>query len=250
MTPPKLRLDQRLTELGLVSTRARAQALVMAGSVLVDGKVTDKPGARVLPTAVIEVKDELKYVSRGGGKLAPGLAAFGLDPAGKTCLDVGASTGGFTDVLLQAGARKVYAVDVGKGLLYWRLRLDPRVTTMESVNARYLKPEDFPEPIELAVIDVSFISLTLILPAVTPLLARVPGAKVVALVKPQFEVGRDKVGKGGVVRGTEAITAAVDKVAAAARVLGLIEAGRMPAPIKGPKGNQEYLLYLELQPPP
>ena len=247
MTPPKLRLDQRLTELGLATTRARAQALVMAGSVTVDGKVTDKPGTRVLPDAVIEVKEELKYVSRGGGKLAPGLAAFGLDPAGKTCLDVGASTGGFTDVLLQAGARKVYAVDVGKGLLYWRLRQDPRVTTMESVNARYLKPGDFPEPIEFAVIDVSFISLALILPAVTPLL--VPGAKVVALVKPQFEVGKDKVGKGGVVRDEEAIAGAVDKVAAAARGLGLIEAGRMPAPIKGPKGNQEYLLYLELRPP-
>lgn len=243
MKAEKPRLDQRLVELGLADTRARAQALVMAGLVSVDGKPADKPGARVNPNAEIAVKDDdaTRWASRGAGKLAPALDAFSVDPAGKACLDVGASTGGFTDVLLSRGARRVFAVDVGKGLLYWRLRQDPRVTVMEETNARYLKPADLPEPVDLAVIDVSFISLTLILPAVAPLLA-VDGA-VVAMVKPQFEVGREKVGKG-VVRDPAEIAAAVDRVAECALGLGLREAGRVNSEVKGPKGNQEVFLLL------
>ena len=243
MKTEKPRLDQRLTELGLAPTRARAQALIMAGQVMVNGQPADKPGTRVSPEATVTVKDDeaTRYASRGAGKLAPALDAFGVDPAGKTCLDVGASTGGFTDVLLERGAARVYAVDVGKGLLYWRLRQDPRVTVMEEINARYLKPADLPEPIDLAVIDVSFISLTLILPAVTPLLAS--AGEVVAMVKPQFEVGKEKIGKG-VVRDPAAIAAAVDKVAACAAGLGFVEVGRAASEVKGPKGNQEVFLHL------
>jgi 23S rRNA (cytidine1920-2'-O)/16S rRNA (cytidine1409-2'-O)-methyltransferase len=237
-----IRLDQRLVELGLAETRARAQALVMAGAVMVDGAVKDKPGVAVGPAAVITLKERLKYVGRGGLKLEAALDAFAVDPAAKTCLDVGSSTGGFSDCLTQRGAARVYAVDVGKGQLDLRLRNDPRVTVMEGMNARYLKSSDLPELIELAVIDVSFISLELILPAVIPLLA--DSADVIPLVKPQFEAGREKVGKGGVVRDPAVITACVEKISAFARGLGLTEHGRLPSPIKGPKGNQEYLIHL------
>lgn len=243
MKNEKTRLDQRLVELGLAPTRARAQALVMAGLVTVDDKPADKPGARVGLDAKIIVRDDdaTRYASRGAGKLAPALDAFQVDPSNKICLDVGASTGGFTDVLLERGAARVYAVDVGKGLLYWRLRQDPRVIVMEETNARYLKPEDLPEPVDLAVIDVSFISLTLILPTVAPLLK--PAGEVVAMVKPQFEVGKEKVGKG-VVKDPAEIAAAVDKVSACAAGLGLIETGRANSEVKGPKGNQEVFLHL------
>jgi 23S rRNA (cytidine1920-2'-O)/16S rRNA (cytidine1409-2'-O)-methyltransferase len=236
------RLDQRLVELGLAPTRAKAQALIMAGSVLVDGEVRDKAGLRVGSGAEVAVKAGLRYVSRGGLKLEPALDAFGVDPAGRVCLDVGASTGGFTDCLLQRGAARVYAVDVGKGLIDPKLRADSRVVVMEEINARYLVPAQVPEPIQLAVIDVAFISLALILPAVAPLL--MPGAQVLALVKPQFEAGREAVGKGGVVRDPAVQTACVDRVSRLAAELGLREAGRLPSPVKGPKGNQEHFLFL------
>lgn len=236
------RLDVRLVAQGLAETRARAQALIMAGEVLVDGVMKDKAGTRVAADAEIVVKARLPFVSRGGQKLAGALKVFGVDPAGLVALDIGSSTGGFSDCLLQAGAKKVYAVDVGKGLLAAKLRQDARVTVIEEMNARSLDPALFPGPIELAVVDVSFISLTLILPAVAPLLA--PGALVLPLVKPQFEAGRKEVGKGGVVRDPAVIAAAVDKVAQCARSLGLIELARAPAVLKGPKGNQEFFLCL------
>lgn len=236
------RLDQRLVELGLAESRAKAQALIMAGSVLVDGEVRDKAGTRVPVEAEIVLKERLRYVSRGGLKLEAALDGFGVSPAGRVCLDVGASTGGFSDCLLQREAAKVYAVDVGRGLLDPRARQDPRVVLIEEMNARYLSAAQVPEPVSLAVIDVSFISLTLILPAVVLLLA--PGAEVLALVKPQFEAGREAVGKGGVVRDEAVRRACVDKVARAACELGLTEGGRMPSPVKGPKGNQEFFLHL------
>jgi 23S rRNA (cytidine1920-2'-O)/16S rRNA (cytidine1409-2'-O)-methyltransferase len=238
-----LRLDQRLVELGLAETRQKAQALIMAGAVTVDGEVRDKPGARVSLDTVIALKQGLKYVSRGGLKLEAALDAFTVKPEGKTCLDVGASTGGFTDCLLQRGAARVYAVDVGKGQLHLKIRRDPRVVVMEQTNARYLKPGDVPERIQLAVIDVSFISLELIIPAVVPILDK--DADLIPLVKPQFEAGRREVGKGGVVRDPAVIMACVDKIAAFAQSLGLLDKGRLPSPIKGPKGNQEYLLHLK-----
>jgi 23S rRNA (cytidine1920-2'-O)/16S rRNA (cytidine1409-2'-O)-methyltransferase len=236
------RLDLLLVERGLAETRAKAQALIMAGSVLVDGEVRDKAGLRVSAEAEVALKERLKYVSRGGLKLEAALDGFGVNPAGRVCLDVGASTGGFSDCLLQRGAARVYAVDVGKGLLAGKVRTDPRVVVIEEVNARYLSTAEVPEPIALMVGDMSFISLTLILPAVVPLLA--PGAEVLALVKPQFEAGREAVGKGGVVRDPAVQLACVDKVAKAAAELGLRELGRLASPVKGPKGNQEFFLHL------
>jgi 23S rRNA (cytidine1920-2'-O)/16S rRNA (cytidine1409-2'-O)-methyltransferase len=238
-----VRLDQLLVERDFAESRTGARALIMSGKVMVDGRVKDKPGARVLASAPITIKQGLKYASRGGLKLEAALDAFGVDPAGKTCLDVGASTGGFTDCLLQRGAKKVYAVDVGRGQLDWKLRQDERVVVVEGANARHLKPEQAPEPIQLAVIDVSFISLRLILPAVAPLLDQ--PAVVIPLVKPQFEAGREQVGKGGVVRDPDVIEGCVDKIAEFSRSLGLVEKGRVPSPIKGPKGNREQFLHLE-----
>jgi len=243
MTGPKrARLDARLVELGLFETRSKAKAAIMAGEVMVDGQVRDKPGALVGAQAKITLKEKPRYVSRGGLKLEAALDGFGISPAGKVCLDVGASTGGFTDCLLQRGADKVFSVDVGKGLLDWKLRNDPRVVVLEKMNARYLEPSIIPEPIGLAVIDVSFISLELIIPAVIPLL--VPNADLVPMVKPQFEAGREKVGKGGVVRDPEVQKQCVDKIAAAATGLGFTEKDRLPSPIKGPKGNQEHFIHL------
>lgn len=198
MPKGKERLDKLLVQRGLAPTRSKAQAIIMAGEVRVDGETADKPGMAVPLTAAIEVTAPLPYVSRGGYKLAAALAAFGLDVSGRVCADVGACTGGFTDVLLQAGAARVYAVDVGYGQLDWRLRQDARVVVMERTNARYV--EALAEAVSLAVIDVSFISLRLILPAVQGWLT--PQADVVALIKPQFEAGREQVGKGGVVKDT------------------------------------------------
>jgi len=240
MSEKKTRLDQRLIELGLAETKARAQALIMAGAVEVDGALRDKPGVRVGERAVIELKERLKYVSRGGRKLEGALADFGVSPSGLVCLDVGASTGGFTDCLLQQGAKKVYCLDVGKGILAWKLRNDPRVAVMEGKNARFLKPEDLPEPIALAVIDVSFISLTLVLPAV---FSAGPD-KIIALVKPQFEAGKDRVGKGGVVKDPGLIKKCVDKVANFSQERGWVEVSRSPSVIPGPRGNREHFLYL------
>ncbi len=236
----KMRLDQLLVQRGLADTRARAQALIMAGEVRVAGQVVDKPGTRVLADAEVAVAQPLPYVSRGGHKLAAALRAFGLRPRGWVVADVGASTGGFTDCLLQQGAARVYAIDVGYGQLSWRLRRDPRVVVMERTNVRYL--ESLPEPADLVVIDVSFISLELVLPVVAKWLA--PAGQIVALIKPQFEVGKEEVGRGGVVRRPELHEAALKKVAACARALGLRLEGLEPSPILGPAGNREFLAHL------
>ncbi|MGE0369736.1 MAG: TlyA family RNA methyltransferase, partial [Candidatus Dadabacteria bacterium] len=206
------RLDVALVERGLVDTRARAKAVIMAGTVYVAGERVDKAGALVKDDAEIVLKGEaLKYVSRGGFKLEAALDAFGVDASGKTAVDVGSSTGGFTDCLLQRGAAKVYAIDAGRGQLDWKLRNDSRVVSMEKFNARYLKPEDIGgEPVGVAVIDVSFISLTKIIPPAAGVLA--PGGVLVALIKPQFEVGKGEVGKGGIVRDEAKRKEVVDKI--------------------------------------
>jgi 23S rRNA (cytidine1920-2'-O)/16S rRNA (cytidine1409-2'-O)-methyltransferase len=228
---------------GLAGSRAQAQALILAGRVLVAGTVVDKAGAPVPQDAAIVLKAPASpYVSRGGEKLAAALIRFGVSPGGKTALDAGASTGGFTDVLLSQGAKKVYAVDVGYGQLDASLRQDPRVVVLERRNLRRLTRDDVPEPVDLVTLDLSFISLTLVLPKVMEFLS--PGGEVLALVKPQFEVGKGKVGKGGVVRDPRLQQEAVAKVAAAAQDLGFQVSPPFPSPLKGPKGNQEYFLYL------
>lgn len=234
------RLDQLLVERGLVESRSKARALIMAGKVLVNGHKVDKPGSPVSPTSRLEVLQPMPYVSRGGLKLAAALDHFGIVIEGKICLDVGASTGGFTDCLLQRGARRVYAVDVGKGQLDWKLRGDPRVVLCEGVNARYLSRTHVPEPVDLAVCDVSFISVTLILPALAALLK--PEGEMVILVKPQFEVGRGQVGKGGVVREPELQQAACRKVEQALSALSF-QVECMESPIRGAEGNREFLLH-------
>lgn len=226
----------------MAESRREAQALILAGRVLVDDVPHTKAGTPIAPTAHVRVRGSARrFVSRGGEKLAAALAALGIDPAGRNCLDVGASTGGFTDCLLQSGARRVVAVDVGYGQLAEPLRRDPRVRVLERVNARYLTVEQVPETIELVTADLSFISLRLVLPA----LAQVaPAAEFALLVKPQFEVGRDRVGKGGVVRDDPLRVAAVDAVADAAAALGLLERGRVDSALPGPKGNREVFLHL------
>lgn len=239
----KTRIDQLLVDRGLAPSRAKAQALVMAGVVRVDGQVVDKPGKAVAPESTVEVvAADHPWVSRGGVKLAAALEAFGISPAGKRCLDVGASTGGFTHVLLEGGAAHVVALDVGHGQLDWRLRNDPRVLVMEGVNARTLQPTDVPGPFGLVTVDVSFISLRLILPALVPLLSA--GGDLVALVKPQFEAGREQVGRGGVVRDEEVREGAIATVIEAAATLGLGCRGRLASPITGPAGNREELVHL------
>ncbi len=244
LTSKKLRLDHWLVLHNLAASRAQAQALILAGRVLVNGAPVTKAGALVPQEAVVTLKEAPPYVSRGGEKLAPALDHFGVEVAGLVCLDAGASTGGFTDVLLQRGAARVYAVDVGVGQLDPRLRRDPRVVVRERTNIRHLTPDDVPEPLDLITLDLSFISLTLVLPVVVRFLK--PGGRLLALVKPQFEVGRGQVGKGGVVRDPELQRQAVEKVAACARGLGLQVSAAFPAPLKGPKGNQEYFLHLSL----
>ena len=238
----KVRLDQLLVDRGLAPSRERARALILAGQAQVDGRVVSTAGAQVAPDAdVTLLAPDHPYVSRGGLKLAHALDAFGIAVAGREALDIGASTGGFTDVLLQRGAARVVALDVGHGQLDWRLRRDPRVVVIERVNARYLTPAGVPGPFDLVCIDVSFISLRQILPVVPPL-AR-PGADVIALVKPQFEAGRAEV-RNGVIR-DEAIHARVlDEVRAAATAVGLTPAAVTPSPITGQKGNVEFLLHL------
>ena len=239
----KIRLDKLLLLRGLAPTRQKAQALIAAGLVLVDGRLSDKAGTEFPEDIPVEVKGrECPYVSRGGLKLAAGLDCFALDPSGLICADIGASTGGFTDCLLQRGAARVYAVDVGYGQLDWKLRTDPRVVVMERTNARNLQPGDLAEPIDLAVIDASFISLKLLLP---PLLVFFRDtARVVALIKPQFEVGKGRVGKGGVVRDTALHEEVVAEIVAFAKELGLTCHDITPSPILGPKGNREFLIYL------
>ncbi|MEW6388569.1 MAG: TlyA family RNA methyltransferase [Thermodesulfobacteriota bacterium] len=244
MKSPKERLDQLLVARGLVASRAKAQALIMAGRVVVAGVAVTKAGALVPQDAEITLKPPtMLYVSRGGEKLAGALAHFRVSPKDKVALDVGASTGGFTHCLLTQGVRRVYAVDVGYGKLHPSLRHDPRVVVVERANIRLLPRESIPEPIDLATLDLSFISLTLVLPKIMEFLR--PGGEVLALVKPQFEVGKGKVGKGGVVRDPQLQQEAVARVAQAAGALGLMVSPAYPSPLKGPKGNQEYFLYVK-----
>ncbi len=236
----KIRLDVLLTEKGLVESRSKAQALIMAGKVQVDGQVVTKAGAQTSAEANIKVESDSPYVSRGGLKLVAALDAFEIDPGGAICADVGASTGGFTDVLLQRGAKRVYAIDVGYGQLAWKLRQNERVIVMERTNARYL--EALPESVNLVTIDVSFISLKLILPVVVKWL-NCP-AFVVALVKPQFEAGKVQVGKGGVVREQTVHRQVLKNVIAYAHDVGLNVLGLIVSPITGPAGNHEFLIHL------
>jgi len=240
MAAAKHRLDVELTARGLAPSRARAQALILAHRVRVDGRVESKAGAAVAAAAVIEVAGpEHPFVSRGALKLAAALDAFAIAVEGLDCLDVGASTGGFTDLLLARGARRVIALDVGHNQLDWRLRSDPRVVVMEGVNARHLGAGDLPFAADLAVVDVSFISLRLVVPALLPQLA--PDARLVCLVKPQFEAGREQVGKGGIVRDEAVRRAAIDDTVTALAALGLELIGLLPSPIRGQKGNLEEL---------
>ncbi|MEW5722895.1 MAG: TlyA family RNA methyltransferase [Thermodesulfobacteriota bacterium] len=241
-TSGRKRADQLLTDLGLARTRSQARALIMAGRVLADGEPVRKAGDLLEAGAQVRLRDAGGYVSRGGYKLEGALLDLGLDPAGCKVLDVGASTGGFTDCVLQKGARAVTAVDVGYGLLDWRLRQDPRVTVVERTNARNLTPAEAGEGYDLALVDVSFISLTLILPPLKELLR--PGGLILALVKPQFEVGKGRVGKGGVVRDPALQQEAVDKIKGTALNLGLEVRGQALSRLKGPKGNQEHFLLL------
>ncbi|MFC1568147.1 TlyA family RNA methyltransferase [Candidatus Margulisiibacteriota bacterium] len=250
----KKRLDQLLVELGRFTSRSRAQAAILAGQVFVKGQKIDKAGALIPPDTEIEVKgNEHPYVSRGGLKLAQALREFKIDVKDKVALDIGASTGGFTDCLLQHGAAKVYAVDVGYGQLAWKLRQDPRVKVFERLNARYLKPGDLglatprrcsgqAGDCELATIDVSFISLSKILPAVYNLLAE--GAGVVALIKPQFEARREQVGKGGIVKDEQVRQEVVERVKTAAGAIGFEVKGVVGSPITGADGNVEFLIHL------
>jgi 23S rRNA (cytidine1920-2'-O)/16S rRNA (cytidine1409-2'-O)-methyltransferase len=238
----KTRLDQLVVERGLAPSRERARALILAGQVSVAGQPVTKAGTAVADDAdVALVAPDHPYVGRGGVKLAHALDAFGIDAAGKEALDIGASTGGFTDVLLQRGSTRVVALDVGHGQIDWTLRNDPRVVVIEEFNARNLRPSDLPGPVDLVVIDVSFISLRQILPVVPPLLR--PGADVVALVKPQFEAGRAEVRKG-VIRDAAIHARVIDEVAAAGAEVGLTRVSAVASPITGAKGNQEFFLHL------
>ena len=238
----KIRLDKLLLAKNLAPTRQKAQALIGAGQVMVNNKLADKAGAMVEDSCIIEVKESCPFVSRGGYKLEAGLQFFDINPAGLICLDVGASTGGFTDCLLQHGALKVYSVDVGYGQLAWELRQDPRIVVMERTNARYLTRENFAEPIDLAVIDASFISLKLLIPPLLPLFRE--NISILALIKPQFEVGRGKVGKGGVVRDPALHQEVIDEIIDFCTTLELKSCGVTPSPILGPKGNKEFLVHL------
>ncbi|MBZ5620592.1 MAG: TlyA family RNA methyltransferase [Acidobacteriia bacterium] len=236
----KTRLDRLLVERGLAESREKAQALIMAGEVLLNGQKASKPGQVVAADCVVSVLARPPYVSRGGLKLAGALAHFGLNVAGAVCLDIGSSTGGFTDALLQAGASRVHAVDVGAGQLAWSLRTDPRVVVHEGINARELTPEDIGERVDFLTCDVSFISVTLILPAAVRLLQ--PGGQMVILIKPQFEAGKGLVGKGGIVRDPQLHQAVCEKVTRAVREFGF-ETSIVESPIRGAEGNREFLLY-------
>ena len=240
MTTIRERLDRLLLDRGLADSREKAQALIMAGEVLVDGRKARKPGEAVPLSSQVEVLARPRFVGRGGLKLQAALEGFQVDPTGQVCLDVGASTGGFTDCLLQNGAARVHAVDVGHGQFDWRLRNDPRVVVYEGVNGRHLTLDRIGEPVDLAVCDVSFISVTLILPAIAPILQ--PAGQLIVLVKPQFEAGRDQVGKGGIVRDPAVQQAALDRVAAAVVTLGFTWAA-IDSPILGAEGNREILLH-------
>ena len=241
----KNRLDQLIVDKGLAESREKAKRLVLAGQVLIDGHPAPKPGHPVTPDHQIEIKQPQRFVSRGGEKLEGAMEFFSIELNDKVCLDIGSSTGGFTDCMLQHGAARVYAVDVGKGQLHWKLREDERVTVMEGTNARYLTAEDFPEPADFASIDTSFISLTKILPAVKKLLK--PGGEMVSLIKPQFEAGKQAVDKGrGVITDPAIHEEVISKIKAfGTKELGLQWLGLATSPIKGPKGNIEFLARWE-----
>ena len=240
MPETRKRLDVLVVERGLADSREKARALILAGQVLVNGQKADKAGANIDAAAQIELLAQPRYVGRGGLKLEAALDRFAIDASGKICLDVGSSTGGFTDCLLQHGASRVYAIDVGTGQLDWKLRNDPRVIVQEQVNARYLARDQVPEPIALAVCDVSFISITMILPALAGLL--VHDAEMVILVKPQFELERDQVGKGGIIRDPALHQQACQRVENAVQALGF-HTQIIPSPILGAEGNREFLLH-------
>ena len=243
----KERLDVVLVERGLCDSRSKAQALIMSGEVYVNGQKSDKAGTPVEDEAVVELRgNPCPYVSRGGLKLDKALRDFGVDPTGSVCSDSGASTGGFTDCLLQKGAKKVFAIDVGYGQLAWSIRQDPRVVCMERTNIRYVTPEDLGQPLDLSVIDVSFISLSLVLPVVKTLLK--PTGQVLCLIKPQFEAGRDKVGKKGVVRDAAVHEEVLQNFISLAKSLGFTIRNLTFSPVKGPEGNIEFLAHLSLQP--
>ena len=240
----KIRLDVLLTEKGLQESRQKAQATIMSGLVYVNGRRVDKPGTAIAPEAEIEIRgNTLRYVSRGGLKLEKAMAVWPIELAGKICMDVGASTGGFTDCMLQSGAAKVYAVDVGYGQLAWSLRSDERVVCLERTNARYLDHTIIPEEPDFSSVDVSFISLKLILPAIANVLK--DGGEAVCLVKPQFEAGKEKVGKKGVVRDPAVHREVLERFLEHARAAGLTVRGLTWSPIRGPEGNIEYLGHLQ-----
>ena len=239
----KKRLDVLLTEQGYADSRSKAQAIIMAGQVYVNGQKADKPGISYEESVELDVRgDVCPYVSRGGWKLEKALRDFGVKPEGFVCSDSGASTGGFTDCLLQQGAKKVFAIDVGYGQLDWKIRSDERVVVMERTNIRYVTPEDLGEPLDLSVIDVSFISLGIVLPTIKTLLK--PTGQVLCLIKPQFEAGRDKVGKKGVVRDPDTHKEVLDNFVALADQLGFTILGLTFSPVKGPEGNIEFLGHL------
>jgi len=244
MTGKKKRLDIRIVENGMAASRQRAQALIMAGKVLVDNLRVDKPGTVVSEEAVIDLKGEdIPYVSRGGLKLESALQGFDISVEGLICLDVGASTGGFTDCLLQSGASKVYAVDVGYGQLAWKLRQDTRVIVIERTNIRYLAEDALPQKIDLVTIDTSFISLKLVVPAVLKFMKE--NARILALIKPQFEVGKGKVGKGGVVRDSMLHDEVIRSLSSFFTKLNLSKQSIVPSPVLGPKGNKEFIISLK-----
>lgn len=238
--PAKQRLDVALVERGLVPSREKAQALVLAGEVFIGGQKASKPGQSVDVASAIEVRQPLRYVSRGGIKLEAALNTFSISPGGSVCLDVGTSTGGFTDCLLRHGAMRVHCVDTGAGQIDWKLRTDPRVVLHERFNARYLKPADIGEPVSLIVCDVSFISVTLLVPVLAALLTA--GGDFVVLVKPQFEVGRENIGKGGIVRDPELQANALRRVDEMLASLGFVTQS-IESPILGAEGNREFLLH-------
>ena len=241
----KKRLDVLLTEQGYADTRSKAQAIIMSGMVYVDGQKADKPGISYEESVQLEVRGETcPYVSRGGLKLEKALRDFGVKPEGYVCSDSGASTGGFTDCPLQQGAKKVFAIDVGYGQLDWKIRSDPRVVVMERTNIRYVTPEQLGEPLDLSVVDVSFISLKIVLPAIKELLK--PTGQVLCLIKPQFEAGKEKVGKKGVVREPETHKEVLDHFVTLAGELGFTILGLTFSPVKGPEGNIEFLSHLTL----
>jgi 23S rRNA (cytidine1920-2'-O)/16S rRNA (cytidine1409-2'-O)-methyltransferase len=238
--PAKQRLDIALVARGLVESREKAQALIIAGEVFVNGQKALKPGHAISPEVQVQVKQQLRYVSRAGLKLEAALASFGITVTNKVCLDVGTSTGGFTDCLLQHGASRVYCVDTGAGQIDWKLRMDPRVILRENTNARYLTSEIIPAPVEIVVCDVSFISVTLLIPVLAPFLA--PGGDWVILVKPQFEVGRGNIGKGGIVRDPKLHEQACARVREAIESHGF-RTELVDSPIAGMEGNREFLMH-------